>query len=128
DLDRYLPMFKARVVPSRAQTSWALWMIGRPDQAYARAEEAVAFSTRLRSPFSMVFALMHAIALAHLRGDYGMIRARAETMMQIAREQGFPYWSAIASMVIGRVLVGEGSHDAGIIRMRDAMVSLRETG
>src|SRR5207248_79816 len=57
DLARYLPMFKARVVPSRAQTSWALWMIGRPDQAYARAEEAVAFSTRLRSPFSMVFAL-----------------------------------------------------------------------
>ena len=76
----------------------------------------------------MVFALMHAIALAHLLCDYSMIRVRAETMMQIAREQGFPYWSAIASMIIGRTLVGEGSHDAGIIRMRDAMASLRETG
>jgi class 3 adenylate cyclase/predicted ATPase len=128
DLGHYLPMYKARVVPSRAQSSWALWMIGSPDQAYARAEEAVALATRLRSPFSMVFALMHAIALAHLRGDYSTIRLRAESMMQIALEQGFPYWSAIASMVIGRVLVGEGSHDAGIIRMREAMASLRETG
>jgi class 3 adenylate cyclase/tetratricopeptide (TPR) repeat protein len=128
DLDRFLPMYNARVVPSRAETSWALWMIGCPDQAHARAEEAVALATRLRSPFSMVFALMHAIALAHLRGDYGTIRLRAETMMQIAREQGFPYWSAIASMVIGRTLVGEGSHDAGIICMRDAMATLRETG
>jgi hypothetical protein len=31
-------------------------------------------------------------------------------------------------MVIGRVLVGEGNHDAGIIRMIDAMRTLRETG
>jgi tetratricopeptide (TPR) repeat protein len=128
DIEHYLPMYKARVVPSRAQTSWALWMIGSPDQAYARAEEAVALATRLRSPFSMVFALMHAIALAHLRGDYGTIRVRAETMMEIAREQGFPYWSAIATMVIGRTLVGEGSHDAGIKGMLDAMAGLRETG
>ena len=128
DLDHYLPMYKARVVPSRAQASWALWMTGCPDQAYKRAEEAVAFATRLGNPFSMVFALMHAIALAHLRGDYEMIRPRAETMMQIAREQGFPYWSAIASMAIGRTLVGEGSYDAGIIRMVDAMTNLREAG
>jgi class 3 adenylate cyclase/tetratricopeptide (TPR) repeat protein len=128
DIGRYLPMYQAPVVPSRAQASWALWMRGYPEQAHARAEEALAFATRLRSPFSMVFALMHAIALDHLRGDYSTIRPRAETMIEIAREQGFPYWSAIASMVIGRVLVGEGNHDAGIIQMRDAMVTLLETG
>jgi predicted ATPase len=103
-------------------------MIGSPDQAYARAEEAVALATRLGSPFSMSFALMHAIALAHLRGEFDTIRARAETMMEIAREQGFPYWSAVASMIVGRTLVGEGSYDAGIIRMRDSMTSLRDAG
>jgi class 3 adenylate cyclase/tetratricopeptide (TPR) repeat protein len=128
DISRYLPMYQAMVVPSRAQASWALWMIGYPDQAHARAEEALAYAARLRSPFSTVFALMHAIALDHFRGDYSMIRTRAETMMQIAREQGFPYWSAVASVVIGRVLVGEGNHDAGIIQMRDAMTDLREAG
>ena len=128
DIGRYLPMYQARVVPSRAQASWALWIMGHSDQAHARAEEALTFATRLGSPFSMVFALMHAIALAHLRGEYSVIRVRAETMNQIAREQGFPYWSAVASMVIGRVLVGEGNHNAGIIRIRDAMATLHETG
>jgi len=103
-------------------------MIGHSDQAHARAEEALTFATRLGSPFSMVFALMHAIALAHLRGEYSVIRVRAETMNQIAREQGFRYWSAVASMVIGRVLVGEGNHNTGIIRIRDAMATLHETG
>jgi predicted ATPase len=49
-------------------------------------------------------------------------------MMEIAREQGFPYWSAVASMIIGRTLVGQGNHDAGIIRMREAMTSLLEAG
>jgi predicted ATPase len=128
DIDRYLPMFQARVVPSRAQASLALWMIGHSDQALARAEEALAFATRLRNPFSKLFALMHAIALAHFRGDSSMVQSGAETMIHTAGEQGFPYWSAIASMVIGRVLVGEGNYDAGIMRMRDAMVALQETG
>ena len=76
----------------------------------------------------MAFALMYAIALAHFRGDYATIRPRAESLIEIARENGFPYWSAVASMVIGRVLVGEGNHDAGIVRMLDAMRTLRETG
>jgi predicted ATPase len=71
---------------------------------------------------------MYAIALAHLRGDYATIRTRAEALMEIARENGFPYWSAVASMIIGRVLVGEGHHAAGIVRMRGAMETLVETG
>jgi class 3 adenylate cyclase/tetratricopeptide (TPR) repeat protein len=128
DLDRYLPMYQARVVPTRAQASWALWMVGHPDQAYARAEEAITLATRLRYPFSMVFALMHAIALAHLRGDYSLLRARADAMREIAREQGFPYWSAVASVIIGRTLVGEGRRDAGISQIIEAMAALREAG
>ena len=128
DIDQYLPMFKARVVPSRAQSSWAYWMLGHADQAHTLAEEGLTLATRLRSPFSLVFALMHVIGLDHWRGDYSMIRPRAETMIQIAREQGFPYWSAVASVAIGRVLIGEGNHEEGIIRMLDAMAMLRETG
>ena len=76
----------------------------------------------------MAFTLMYTIALGHFRGDYTDIRLRAESLEQIARENGFPYWSAVASMVIGRVLVGEGNFDTGIIRMRDAMSTLREVG
>jgi tetratricopeptide (TPR) repeat protein len=128
DLATFLPMYKARVVPSRAQTAWVLWVIGYPDRANACAEEAIEFATRIQSPFSMVFALMHTIALAHLRGDFSTIRPRAEAMIQIASEQGFPYWSAIASMAIGRTLVGEGNHDDGIAGILDAMGRLRETG
>ena len=35
DVDRYVSMYKARVVPSRAQLSWALWMIGSPERTPA---------------------------------------------------------------------------------------------
>jgi class 3 adenylate cyclase/tetratricopeptide (TPR) repeat protein len=128
DIPRYLPMHEALVVPSRCHMSWTLWMTGYPDQAHVRAEQALELATRLGRPFSMAFALMYAIALAHFRGDYTTIRLRAESLIEIARENGFPYWSAVGSMVIGRVLVGEGNHDAGIVRMLDAMRTLRETG
>ena len=127
DIPRYLPMGQA-LVPSRSQMSWALWMTGYSDQAQKRAAEALDLATRLGNPFSMAFTLMYTIALGHFRGDYTDIRIRAESLLQIARENGFPYWSAVASMVIGRVLVGEGNFDAGIIRMRDAMSTLQEVG
>ncbi|MGC1676119.1 MAG: adenylate/guanylate cyclase domain-containing protein [Candidatus Binataceae bacterium] len=128
DLLRYLPMPMASVVPSRCQISWVLWFLGYPDQAHARAEEALELANRLGRPFSVAFALMYAIALAHFRGDYTTIRPRAESLIEIAREGGFPYWSAVASMIIGRVLVGEGNYAAGIIRMRAAMAELIENG
>src|SRR6202049_2370209 len=121
-------MHEALVVPSRCHMSWTLWMTGYSDQSYGRAEEGLELATRLGRPFSMAFALMYAIALAHFRGDYTTIRPRAESLIEIARENGFPYWSAVASMVIGRVFVGEGNHDVGIVRMLDAMRTHRETG
>jgi predicted ATPase len=93
-----------------------------------RAAEALDFATRLGNPFSMAFTQMYTISLGHFRGDYTDIRPRAESLLEVARENGFPYWSAVASMVIGRVLVGEGNLDAGIIRMRDAMSTLWEAG
>jgi len=128
DIPRYLPMPRASVVPSRSQISWVLWMLGYPEQAHARGEEALELANRLGRPFSIAFALMYAIALAHLRRDYTTIRPRAEALMEIARENGFPYWSAVASMIIGRVLVGEGNHAVGIVRMRGAMETLVEAG
>lgn len=90
DIARYLPMTQALVVPSRAQMSWALWMTGCSDQAQKRAAEALDLATRLGNPFSMAFTLMYTIALGHFRGDYTDIRLRAESLLQIARENGFP--------------------------------------
>jgi len=128
DIPRFLPMPNASVVASRSQISWVLWMLGYPEQAHARSEEALELANRLGRPFSIAFALMYAIALAHLRRDYTTIRLRAEALVEIARENGFPYWSAVASMIIGRVLVGEGNHAVGIMQMRGAMETLVETG
>ncbi|MFZ0660646.1 MAG: adenylate/guanylate cyclase domain-containing protein [Candidatus Binataceae bacterium] len=128
DLPRYLPMPLASVVASRCQMSWVLWFLGYTDQAHARGEEALELANRLGRPSSIAFALMYAIALAHFRGDYATIRPRAESLIEIAREGGFPYWSAVASMIIGRVLIGEGNYAAGIIRMRAAMAALIENG
>jgi class 3 adenylate cyclase/tetratricopeptide (TPR) repeat protein len=128
DLERYLPMPQAAVVPSRAQLAWGLWMMGCTDQSRALVEEALELAQKLGRPFSIAFALMYTIAISHLRGDYSNIRPQAESLIEIARESGFPYWSAVASMILGRVLVGEGSHDAGIVRMRQAMTTLLEAG
>ena len=121
-------MLQASVVPSKSQLSWVLWNLGYANQAHAQSERTLELANRLGRPFSMAFALMHAIALDHFRRDYANIPARAESLLDIARENGFPYWSAVASMIIGRMLVGHGNYAVGIIRMRDAMALLAEAG
>src|SRR6266851_8648456 len=105
DVDRYLPMQQTSVVPSRCQLAWTLWMMGYSEQAHARAEEAIQLATRLGAPFSMAYALMYTIVLAHFRRDHSVIRPRAESLIQITQEHGFPYWSTVESVLFGRVLV-----------------------
>jgi predicted ATPase/class 3 adenylate cyclase len=128
DLERYLPLPNAAVVRSRCNQSWVLWITGYPDQAQTLATEALEFAIRLGYPFSMVYSLMYWIALSNFRRDYRGIRDKAETLIEIARENGFPFWSAVASMILSAVLVGEGRQEVGINQMREALSTLMETG
>jgi class 3 adenylate cyclase/tetratricopeptide (TPR) repeat protein len=128
DLDRYLASMQVPVVPSRCHLAWTLWLLGFPDQAMARVEQALALANRLGRAFSIALSLQTMIALSALRGDFETIRPRAEALLELAREHEFAYWIASANMSIGRVTVGEGNHGAGIEKIRTAVDALSAVG
>ncbi len=128
DLPLFLPSSKASVIPSRCQLTWALWMLGFPDQAKRRCEEALALASRLNRPFSTAFALTYSIAAAARRRETVGIRQRAEGLIELAREHGFPYWSAVGTMSLGCAIADEGDVDLGLRTMGDGMRALESFG
>ncbi|HYL58981.1 MAG TPA: tetratricopeptide repeat protein, partial [Candidatus Acidoferrales bacterium] len=128
DIQRYLPLNESAVVPSRGQMSWTLWITGSPDQARARIDEAVEFATQLRRPFSLAFALTFAISLAHLLSDYEKARSKADALIELARENGFPHWLASGKMSMGRILAAQGDFDGGLALLEEGVEALKANG
>jgi class 3 adenylate cyclase/tetratricopeptide (TPR) repeat protein len=128
DMPLFLPSSKASVIPSRCQLTWALWMLGFPDQAKKRSEEALALARRLNRPFSTAFALTYSIATAARRRETAGIRQSAEGLIELAREHGFPYWSAVGKMSLGCAIADEGDVELGLQTMLEGMRALESFG
>ena len=91
-------------VVSRGFVTWGLWMLGHPDRALARAQEAVALARTLAHPFSLGFALFWETVVHWLRGHGQMQRKRAREVIALSEAQGFPLW-----LGLGRAFRAEGA-------------------
>jgi class 3 adenylate cyclase/tetratricopeptide (TPR) repeat protein len=102
--------------------SWTLWHLGYPEQALKRSQEAVALAKGLH-PFGLAVALGFA-ALFHLyRREELLARERAEAVMTLATEQGFPYWLAVGKLVRGWALAEQGQVHESIAQIRQGQTS-----
>ncbi len=64
-------------------------------------------------------------ALFHLfRREGQLARERAEAVMALSTEQGFPYWLAFGTMVQGWALAEQGQVEEGIAQMRQSRMSV----
>ena len=84
--------------------SWTLWLLGYPDQALARAHEALTLARHIAHPFSLAFALNLAAIVHQFRREAQATHELAETAMVLCREQGFAFWLAHAARTKSLVL------------------------
>jgi predicted ATPase/class 3 adenylate cyclase len=98
--------------------TWTLWLLGYPAQALTRSQEALAVAAGLANSFSRAYALGSAATVHALRREGSLARARAEELMTLATEQGFPWWLAWGTWVQGSALVEQGHVHEGIARIR----------
>jgi predicted ATPase len=75
----------------RIWMGWALWMVGYPDRAIQRCEEAIALSREASHPFSLGYALLWAAVVHTMRREHRLARERAGAAVAIAEEQGFAF-------------------------------------
>jgi DNA-binding SARP family transcriptional activator/class 3 adenylate cyclase len=115
-------------VSSYVWGSLALWHLGRPDSAMARAERAVAAAAVAPRAFARGFSSVNAAIVAQCIGKPATARHWAETAIRESRRAGYPYWSAVATILLGWVKAVEGEPTSGIAELRAALATARATG
>ena len=72
--------------------SWTRWMVGYPDQALARAHEALELARNIAHPFSLAFAL-NLVARVHcFRRETNAAHEMAKAAVTLCQEQGLGGW------------------------------------
>jgi predicted ATPase len=105
-----------------------LWVLGYPDQAVQRGQEARTLAHTLARPYDMADVLLHCVYLHAHRGEWQTAQTHAEAALALATEHGFAFYEARGALYRGAVLAAQGQSEEGIAQMRQGLAALRATG
>ena len=108
--------------------SWALWILGYPDQAVKKMREALGTAQKLAHPYTQTMALYCSAWLHLFRREASAARELAEHAIALSIEHGFPWPRAYAAPVGGWALAEEGRTVEGIEMIRGGLAALEQMG
>ncbi|HKG45900.1 MAG TPA: AAA family ATPase [Pyrinomonadaceae bacterium] len=107
--------------------AWALWFVGRTDEAVSRMDEAVKLAGELSEPQGMAHAGLFASVLHQLRRDHRLVREYAEAVSNVSQTHGLVLYGAMSECMKGRALSEEGRPHEGVEQMRAGLAALEAT-
>ena len=122
---------QAGIYPQVISQAWlglVLFCLGYPDQALVQCGTAIAEARRLAHPPSLAGSLAVDARLLALLGDDAALAERADELVAVATDQGFPYWHAQGVIYRGWVEAKNGDVMEGIYALRDGLAAYRSTG
>jgi len=126
---RSLAVVQDPMVACLSYMAWVLWYMGYPEQALKRGNEALSLAQDLSHPYSLAQALFFAAELHHLRREAQAVQERAEAVITLATDQGFPFWLAQGMSLRGWALVKQGQRrDEGMVQLRKGLAAYQATG
>src|SRR5262245_29886858 len=115
-------------VVCHSRAAWTLWLLGYPDQGLVRSYETVTLAQQVAHPFSLNFALSGAVMSHQLRREGRAVQERAEALISLAQEQGFPHWMAGGAILRGWALAYQGQAKEGIEQIHQGLRTRRAMG
>jgi class 3 adenylate cyclase/predicted ATPase len=115
-------------ISSHGVLGFVLFCLGYPDQASAESSAAITEARRLAHRPSLVASLEFDATRLSLVGDVAAVSGRADELVAVATEQGFPTWAAHGTVFRGWVKVKDGEVAEGISLLRAGSTALRGTG
>jgi class 3 adenylate cyclase/predicted ATPase len=115
-------------VVSQALLGIVLFCLGFPNQALARSSAAIAEARRLAHSPSLAVCLSTGARQLSLVGDNVALHERADQLVTVATEQGFPHWRAEGTIYRGWARVENGDVVEGISLLRSGSAAYRATG
>jgi predicted ATPase/class 3 adenylate cyclase len=105
-----------------------LWALGYADQALRRIHEALTLAQELSHPHSLAIALDWAAGLHQHCREVQAVQERAEAVIALATEQGFPHWVAGGTALRGWALAEQGQEEEGSAQVRWGLAAWQDTG
>ena len=116
-------------VASYANLSYALWLLGYPDQARHKSQEALALARRLSHPYSLGYALNWEAMLHQFRLEEPDTQIWAKDALTLARTHGFTHLFDVVSVLSGWALVTRsetGETEEGMERLQAGLSSAQK--
>ena len=108
--------------------SWATWLLGYPQQALHKIEQAIAHAQTLDSVHNLALALSVSTVIHQCRGEWRLTRERAEALITLCQEDGLSFFVALARIRLGWALAMSGQAPEGISQLHQGITSMRATG
>src|SRR5262249_44177589 len=112
----------------RLCAAMTLWLLGYPEQALARAHDALALAHELSRPCSLAIARCYAAFVPQFRRDVPAVYEQAEAAIILSTEQGFPLYVAWGRSLRGWALAIQGQGEEGMAQVRQGVAAWRATG
>jgi tetratricopeptide (TPR) repeat protein len=113
-----------------ANLAFTLWLLGYPDQARAKAADAVALAETHGDPFSLTIAIFFSLMVYRYIRTVDLAAAQTQRMLALVRQHPMPISKAEGLVAQGWVRAQRGELAAGIDQMRagiDEMNAMNHT-
>jgi len=107
--------------------AWTLWLLGYPDQALKRADEAQPLAKRVNL-YTQARSLYWDSLVRQFTGQWDVLRDRIEVAISMATEHGFAIVLGVGPIMRGWALVTEGRAEEGIKQISEGLERYRATG
>lgn len=115
-------------VGARSVLTWALWLLGYPNQARRHSREAITLAQQIAHPVSLAFAQIYAATLYTFCRDNQTAQAWAEAGIDLSTQHRILYWLSGGFFCRGWALVEQGQAETGLDNIRRSLTSNLETG
>jgi len=110
------------------EAAYSLWLVGHPERAVARADEALAWARSLDHSGSLAHALEMNLLLHFYRRDAMKIMQLADEIIEFADRENFPVHKAKGLVFRGWALAHLADVQEGVDLMRSGLASQQDVG
>lgn len=111
-----------------ANSAWVEWIVGRLGVARERSQSAIGLARELGRPLPLAYALGMSAAMHQCQGEPAITLELASETVELARDNGMPYWIAWGSVLQGWALARTGDWATGSKALEAGLDAYRETG
>jgi predicted ATPase len=105
-----------------------LWLLGYPEQALARVNEALTLAQHLEHPYTLARGLYWTTLLHQSRREWQVVSERADMAITVATEHQVALVLAVGPIMRGWALAMQGQGAEGLTQLRQGLDAYRVTG